>query len=489
MLPLIELIQAYPGRVHLDPHCHNYTISHIASDSREVKKDSLFIALHGSHTDGRRYIEDALIKGAKAIVVQEETDVPAMPVHVALIRVDSPRLAVAKMAARFYPKQPQHIVAVTGTDGKTSTVHFVREGWERLGFKAASIGTLGIIGEQGKLVAPGSHTTPDPIQLHRLLMELADMNYTHVAIEASSHGLDQRRLDGVQLEAAAFTNFTRDHLDYHKTSEAYFAAKLRLFKDVLKEQGTAVVNIEDAHVEPIVRTIAKRGCQIIEYGEAARHLTIGSLLPKSDGQQAELQIMGEPYTLHTKLVGAFQVYNMMAAAGLMMATGSPWPEVAEILPHLPGVPGRLQRVEHSEMGSQIFVDYAHTPTALANVLETLRPYTHGRLMVVFGCGGDRDRGKRPEMGQIACSLADIAIVTDDNPRTEDPASIRREIMSTCKGGIEIADRRKAIQEAVKRLQPGDVLLVAGKGHEAVQIIGTEQLPFDDAVVIRESMAA
>lgn len=460
----------------------------VTSDSREVKKDSVFVALKGVHADGSRFIEDAVARGASVVVASVDAHLPALPPHVILIRVASPRQALAKLAAAFVGKQPKYIAAITGTDGKTSTAYFARQLWEKLGLQSASLGTLGLIGMNGETLQPGSHTTPGPVQLHHILGKLVDDGYTHVAIEASSHGLDQHRLDGVDVKAAAFTNFTRDHLDYHETIAAYFEAKARLFRDVLEPEGTAIMNVEDAHVSDLIKIVSKRACQIIEYGEEARHLRILDIEPLPNGQRVSLQVWGKAHEFITPIVGSFQVYNMLAAAGLVIASGFDITKVISLLPELSGVRGRLEHIGNIH-GASIFIDYAHTPTALANVLETLRPHTQNALHVVFGCGGDRDKGKRPEMGGTAKALADHVIVTDDNPRSENPQTIRAEIMAACEGATEIGDRKEAIHQAMAALQAGDVLLVAGKGHETVQIIGAEELPFDDAEVIRERLAS
>jgi UDP-N-acetylmuramoyl-L-alanyl-D-glutamate--2,6-diaminopimelate ligase len=485
---LTELLAALPDAPKLERDIASLYISSITSDSRQVKKDSLYVALKGVHADGSKFIDDAAAKGAAVIVAAHDAIVPALPAHVLLIQVETPRLALAKMAAAFVGKQPKFIAAITGTDGKTSTAFFTRQLWEKLDLKAASLGTLGLIGDGGKALSDGTHTTPDPVVLHQSLGSLSEEGYTHVAMEASSHGLDQYRLDGVEVSAAAFTNFTRDHLDYHGTLDNYFAAKARLFHDVIRPQGTVIINIEDERVGDLVKIATKRGCQIIEYGEEARHLRILNIEPLPRGQRVSLMVWGKAHEFITPIVGSFQVYNMLAAAGLVIASGYDITKVMSLLPTLVGVRGRLEHVGNHH-GAAIYIDYAHTPTALANVLETLRPHTQNKLHVVFGCGGDRDKGKRPEMGSTAVALADCVIVTDDNPRTENPDIIRSEIMAACKGALEIGDRKAAIAKAMEKLQAGDVLLVAGKGHETVQIIGDAHIPFDDAEVIREGMAS
>lgn len=488
-MPLLtDLLAAFPDHSAPEKDLTGLEITSVTSDSREVRKGSLFVALKGVHADGSRFVDDAIAKGAAVVMAAEDAELPSLPAHVILLRTPSPRFALAKLAAVIVGRQPKFTAAVTGTDGKTSTAYFARQLWEKLELKAASLGTLGVIGDKGVLLSEGVHTTPDPVQLHQTLGKLAEEGYTHVVMEASSHGLDQHRLDGVNVQAAAFTNFTRDHLDYHKTVEAYFDAKARLFRDVLKPQGTAVMNVEDAHVNDLIKIASKRGCQIIEYGEEAKHLRILDIEPLPQGQRVSLQVWGKPFEFTTSIVGSFQVYNMLAAAGLVIASGFDIGKVMSLLQELSGVRGRLEHIG-SYHGAAIYIDYAHTPTALANVLATLRLHTQGQLHVVFGCGGDRDKGKRPEMGSIAKALADSVIVTDDNPRSEEPGSIRAEIIAACTGATEIGDRREAIHAAMGKLKTGDVLLVAGKGHETTQTIGSEQIPFDDAQVIRERLAS
>lgn len=482
MLTLTQLLQRADMTC---PHSEQ-EITGIAIDSRQVQPGNLFVALKGVNVDGTQFIPDAIDKGASVIVADSHVMIDGLPDEITLIPVNEPRLAVAKLAAAFYENQPQHIAAVTGTDGKTSTAYFLRQLWELMGYKAASIGTLGVIGHHNAILEPGTHTTPDPIQLHQWLAGMAT-EYSHLAMEASSHGLDQHRLDAVRVAAAAFTSFGRDHLDYHHSLDAYFDAKARLFKDVLTSGGTAVMNAEEKRIQPLIHIATKRGCRIIEYGKGAPHLNIRSITPLAHGQRAQLTLMGQDVTLETPLVGDFQIYNMLATLGLASAFEPEfdWLEMAALLPKLTGVPGRLQQVTAPDVDNAIFIDYAHTPMALASVLKTLRPHVAGELVVVFGCGGDRDKGKRAQMGRYAAQLADRAYVTDDNPRMEDAASIRNEVMAGCPQAAEIGDRREAIHTAIHGLKPDDVLLVAGKGHESHQLIGETKHPFNDAAVIGE----
>jgi UDP-N-acetylmuramoyl-L-alanyl-D-glutamate--2,6-diaminopimelate ligase len=432
----------------------------------------LFAALPGTKADGRAFIADALAKGCAAVLAPEATnfDTGAVP----LVRAANARQAFAKAAAAFFTAQPKVMTAVTGTNGKTSTVTFARQLWSRLGHKAASLGTLGVQAE-GFPPRP-SLTTPDPVDLHAALAELAGAGITHAAMEASSHGLDQYRLDGVRLQAAAFTNLTRDHLDYHADMQAYGAAKLRLFTELLAADGTAVVNADSDFATKVLAARPKA----LTFGRKGKDLRLVSATPEPHGQVLALEILGRAATVHLPLAGTFQAENALAALGLVIACGADPAAAAEALETLEGVPGRLQKVAEAATGAPVYVDYAHTPDALETVLKALRPHASGRLIVVYGCGGDRDPGKRPQMGAIAETLADIAIVTDDNPRSEDPALIRRAILAAAPHAVEIGDRAQAIRHAVGLAKSGDVVVLAGKGHEAGQIIGTQVLPFDDA---------
>jgi UDP-N-acetylmuramoyl-L-alanyl-D-glutamate--2,6-diaminopimelate ligase len=375
---------------------------------------------------------------------------------------------------------------VTGTNGKTSVVGFARQLWTALGHPAASLGTLGLESPAHPGVA--GLTTPDPIALHRLLAELTQAGIDHLALEASSHGLDQHRLDGVQIQAAAFTNLSRDHFDYHGDLEHYLAAKQRLFSELLAAEGTAVLNADQPPFGQLAEACRARGIAVLDYGRNARHLRLVEQTARAHGHTLTVALGGRTARIETGLVGAFQADNLLAALGLVLATGSDPDAALAALGGLQGAPGRLQQVGTHPSGAPVFVDYAHAPDALEQVLRALRPHTEGRLVVVFGCGGDRDRGKRPIMGEIAARLADRAFVTDDNPRGEDPATIRRAVMAGCPGGIEIGDRRAAIRTALAGLEAGDLLVVAGKGHEQGQIVGDRVLPFDDVQEVRAALA-
>ncbi|NBX04226.1 MAG: UDP-N-acetylmuramoyl-L-alanyl-D-glutamate--2,6-diaminopimelate ligase [Alphaproteobacteria bacterium] len=485
MPSLTELLCAIDEPLALSPSFSDIAISHVSADSRQVKAGGLFVALSGTQADGAQFIEKAVEAGAAAIVCDVKSIV-LLP-HTPVITVKNPRRALAQMAAAFYPAQPRHMVAVTGTDGKTSTADFFRQLMHGLGQRSASMGTLGVFDGAGNALYDGTHTTPDPVALHKMLAEIAP-KVDYVCMEASSHGLHQHRLDGVKLEAAAFTNLARDHMDYHHTDEAYFAAKARLFDAVLPEEKTAVLNQDDARFEALLQMCARRRIKVIGFGKNGGQMKIEKLTPLPHGQHVELDILGQKTAFDIPLLGGFQVMNILAALGLVHGAGADVQKALALVPTLRGVPGRLELVATLKNGAAILIDYAHTPMALSSILSVLRPHTQNKLHVVFGCGGDRDTGKRPQMGKIASQLADVAIVTDDNPRSEDAALIRRAVMAECKNGREIAGRREAIFAAVKDLQADDVLVIAGKGHEKTQTIGSEILPFDDAEVVREAVA-
>ena len=459
-------------------------IAGIANDSRQVQPGCLFIAVTGSKNDGAQYIDEAIAKGAVAVVSATTRALPVPQVQVA-----DARPVTARIAAAFYDRMPPYLFAITGTDGKTSTADFVRQLALLLGHPAASIGTLGLRSPDAEMNAafPANNTSPDPILLHRTLQQLAAANVTHVALEASSHGLDQHRVDGMRFAAAAYTNLTRDHLDYHGTVEAYAAAKMRLFSEVLPAGSTAVLNRDDAQFDAVQAVCARRGITVKSFGQhASADLRVVTVTPHAGGLDAALVLDGVPHEISLPLYGAFQLSNMLAAMGLLQAADESLAAMVKLLPRLQGVPGRLEKVAEKD-GAPLFVDYAHTPAALANILKTLRPHTQRKLHVVFGCGGDRDAGKRPEMGRAAVEFADDVIVTDDNPRSEAPAAIRAAILAAAPGAKEIGGRDEAIRYAVKQVRAGDVLVVAGKGHETSQIIGSKAIHFSDAEHIREAL--
>ena len=467
----------------------NLEIAGVTADSRQVRPGFLFAALKGVQTDGRRFAAEAAAKGAAAILTDDPAalDLDATQrARIAVVADPNPQRLLALAASRFYPARPRTLAAVTGTNGKTSVAHFAREIWQVLGHKSASLGTLGcVVGDDRHA---GALTTPDPVALHRALSELAARGIDHAAIEASSHGLAQYRLDGLSFAAAAFTNLTRDHLDYHGDMDSYRAAKDRLFTALLAPGGTAVLNADSPEYARLSVLVRGLGHKVIAYGiKGSADLRLVSRMPRGDGQQISLSLYGEAHDIELKLIGDFQALNVLAALGLALAAGSELSRAVAALPALTTVPGRMQFVGEINRAS-VFVDYAHTPDALATVLQAARPHAERRLVVVFGAGGDRDRGKRPLMGQVASENADLVYVTDDNPRTETAAAIRCAILAAAPGAIEIGDRRAAIGAAVAALEPGDVLVIAGKGHESGQIVGRETMPFDDVVVAREAIS-
>ena len=463
----------------------------ITLDSRAVGPGALFAAMPGSAVHGAAYIATALAAGAAAILTDAAgarlaADALAAS-DAALVVAEDPREALASAAALWFGAQPATMVAVTGTNGKTSVATFARQIWALLGHAAINIGTTGI---EGAWEGPSAHTTPDPVTLHRILADAAAAGVTHAAMEASSHGLDQRRMDGVRLRAAGFTNFTQDHLDYHKTFDAYFAAKSALFTRILPPEGVAVLNLNDPKGAELAAITTQRGLHLLTVGHGADcDLRILGQRFDATGQDLRLSWKGAPTQVRLGLIGGFQAENVLLAAGLVIAAGEKPADVLRALPGLTGVRGRMQLAATRKNGASVFVDYAHTPDAIATALKALRPHVMGRLIVVFGAGGDRDRTKRPLMGAAAAQNADLCYVTDDNPRSEDPATIRAAILAACPGAHEVGDRAEAILRGVDALQPGDALLVAGKGHESGQIIMGEVYPFDDVEQASVAVAA
>jgi UDP-N-acetylmuramoyl-L-alanyl-D-glutamate--2,6-diaminopimelate ligase len=471
----MKLREILPPDAEFDALNAELDIGGVTADSRTVKPGDVFAAIAGGKADGLQFATAAIAAGAVAIVAERPPPAP-LPGNVAFIRVRNARRALALIAAKIYPRQPRVIAAVTGTSGKTSVTAFTRQIWSALGHRAASVGTIGIVSPSGEIY--GSLTTPDPVALHRSLDTLAGDGVTHLAIEASSHGLDQYRLDGLRIAAAGFTNITRDHLDYHPTFEAYFAAKLRLFEELLAPGGAAVIDADHDHADTVMAAAKARGLPIMSVGRKGTGIRLDQSMIDGFAQRLRLEYKGEHFQVRLPLVGEFQIENALVAAGLAISTGGVPGSVFAALEQLAGAKGRLERVGSSR-GAQIFVDYAHKPDALAKALDALRPYATGRLVVVFGAGGDRDRGKRPLMGNVAVAKADRVIVTDDNPRSEDAAAIRASIVAAARGAVEIGDRREAIRRAIADLCSGDVLLIAGKGHETGQIIGDRVVPFSD----------
>jgi UDP-N-acetylmuramoyl-L-alanyl-D-glutamate--2,6-diaminopimelate ligase len=458
-------------------------ITGVAVDSRKVKPGDAFVAVPGTKADGLSFVPAALAAGAVAIVAEKA---PASPQSedIAFVRVDDARRALALAAAKVHPKQPNVVAAVTGTSGKTSVTVFARQIWTALGYKAASIGTIGVVSPRGEDY--GALTTPDPIELHRTLDRLANDGVTHLAIEASSHGLDQRRLDGLRVAVAGFTNISRDHLDYHETPEAYLAAKLRLFSTLMQPSGAAVIEVDHDGAAEVLAAANTRKLDVLTVGRNGDGIRLIDASIDGLAQIIAVEHRGRRHRLRLPLVGEFQVENALVAAGLAIATGADPATAFAAVEHLAGAKGRLEMVGQKN-GAPIFVDYAHKPDALAKALEALRPYAKRHLVVVFGCGGDRDRGKRPIMGAIAVAKADRVIVTDDNPRSEVPARIRAEILAGAVGATEIGDRGEAIRRTVGALEPGDALLIAGKGHESGQIIGDRVLPFTDHAAVAAAL--
>jgi len=452
-------------------------ITGLASDSRKVKPGYLFAALAGTKTDGARFVKDAVARGAVAVMGAPALTDEVAALGVQFIPEENPRAALARYAALFFAAQPDIVAAVTGTKGKSSIVAFLREIWTALGKPAASLGTVGVVGPKGEI--PLSHTTPDPVEIHQLLAKLKTDGVDYLAIEASSHGLDQHRLDGVRIAACGFTNITRDHMDYHPTFADYMSAKLRLFTEVVQDGGVAVVNADAAHAQAFIDAAEARGLKLITVGRNGETIHLDRREDRGGAQALTLHYQGKIFYVELPQAGEFQASNALVAAGLAIGLGGDAGKVFEALEHLKGAPGRMEKVAIAKSGAPIYVDYAHTPDSLEKILEALRPHTANRLHVVFGCGGDRDKGKRPLMGAAAVKLADDVIVTDDNPRTEDAAVIRSEILAAAKGAREIGDRALAIRTAVADLKTGDVLVLAGKGHETGQYVMGEVLPFSD----------
>jgi UDP-N-acetylmuramoyl-L-alanyl-D-glutamate--2,6-diaminopimelate ligase len=459
-------------------------IQGLAIDSRKVQPGYLFAAFPGAKTDGGRFVKDAIERGAVAVLVRDDQDLP--PNDVYKLAAANPRHRFATLVARFYGPQPDSMAAVTGTNGKTSVASFTRQIWQSLGHDAAAIGTLGVVSPN--YTYPLSLTTPDPVTLHEQLRELKRRGIDHVICEASSHGLAQYRLDGLQLRAAAFTNLSRDHMDYHASEEDYFFAKARLFGEVMAPGGVAVLNVDDPHGRELEHLCWARGHQIIRVGSQEGDIRLMEQRPVDGGQALTVAHGGEIHDLTLPLIGDFQASNALVAAGLVIGSGADPRAVFNAVGQLRAVPGRLELVGRHPVGARVYVDYAHTPDALQSALQAVRPHVEGKLAVVFGCGGDRDTGKRPEMGAIARDAADRVYVTDDNPRSEDPALIRKEILAACPDAIEIGDRRTAIREAIADLGRGDVLVIAGKGHETGQIVGDEVFPFNDLAEARGALA-
>ncbi|WP_167626593.1 UDP-N-acetylmuramoyl-L-alanyl-D-glutamate--2,6-diaminopimelate ligase [Paracoccus luteus] len=477
-------LQARDGR---DPQ-----ITGISLDSRQVRDGHLFAALPGSAVHGAEFIPFALRQGAAAVLTDRAGAAIAADAlagaGVAVVVAEDARAALAGAAALWFDAQPGTVVAVTGTSGKTSVASFTRQLWQALGHKAISLGTMGV---EGDFQARLAHTTPDPLTLHRVLAEAAAAGVTHAAMEASSHGLDQRRLDGVRVAAGAFTNFSQDHLDYHKDFDSYFAAKALLFTHILEPGSFAVVNTDDPRGVQMAQVARDRDLHLVTIGRGeTADLRILAQRYDSTGQELRFALNGQAHLVRLDLIGGFQAENVLAAAALVIATGAEPQRVVDALPGLATVRGRMELAAVRGNGAAVFVDYAHKPGAVTAALQSLRPHVMGRIVVVIGAGGDRDRGKRPLMGQAAAQHADVVYVTDDNPRSEDPAAIRAEVMAGAgPDATEVGDRAEAILRGVDALGPGDALLIAGKGHETGQIVGSDVFPFDDAEQASVAVAA
>ncbi|MET3891420.1 UDP-N-acetylmuramoyl-L-alanyl-D-glutamate--2,6-diaminopimelate ligase [Bosea sp. OAE506] len=480
MTEAFSLGRLFPGAFPADA---SREVAGVAFDSRKVRPGEVFVALAGAKADGARFIQDAVGKGAVAVVSGGPRPDGLDPA-VAFAEVAEPRLALSLAAAQVHPRQPGTIVAITGTSGKSSVADFTRQIFQSLGHEAASLGTIGIVTAKG--ADYGSLTTPDPLSLHASLDRLAGEGVTHLAMEASSHGLDQHRLDGVRLAAGAFLNLGRDHLDYHPTVADYLAAKLRLWS-LLPKGAPVVINRDEPFAQEAADAALAAGHRLVGIGRKGETIRLVASARDGFSQKLTVSVDGREHRVTLPLVGDFMAGNALVAAALAIATGDDTERALQAIAGLTGVAGRLERVGEPK-GGLVVVDYAHKPDALAAVLSTLRGYATGRLICVFGCGGDRDTGKRPVMGAIAAEKADIAIVTDDNPRSEDPAAIRAQVMAASPKLREIGDRAEAIRAGVAMLAPGDVLVVAGKGHETGQIIGDRTFPFSDQDVVRTAIA-
>jgi len=457
-------------------------VTGFAIDHRKVARGSVFGAFKGTVFNGEDFIGEAVSRGAVAVIARPEAAVERVP-H---LSDAEPRRLFAELAAKFYAPYPETVVAVTGTNGKTSTVEMTRQIWRMSGHRSASIGTLGVTTSDDQVKT--GLTTPDIVTFLSNMAGLKRMGTSHVAYEASSHGIDQHRAEGVPLAAAAFTNFSRDHLDYHGTMKEYFEAKMRLFERLLPAGKPAVIWTDDPKADEVSERARAAGHELLTVGRKGETIRLIEQTPTALGQTLMLEHGGKTHRLALPLIGAYQAANVLTAAGLVLATGGEWEATFSAMQRVAPVRGRLERAVISRAGVPVYIDYAHTPDALEAAIAALRPHVEGRLITVFGAGGDRDQGKRPEMGAVASRMSDVVIVTDDNPRSEDPAAIRSAIMAGSSGATEVAGRREAIAEAIRIAQPADIVLVAGKGHETGQIIGDRVLPFDDALVARECAA-
>jgi len=461
-------------------HGDTIEVNGLTADSRQVKPGMMFAAIPGTALDGRDFIEQAIEKGASAIL-----STPGVEASVPVIAAVEPRREYANLAARLYPGQPETLVAMTGTNGKSSTVEFLRQIWAKTGYKSACFGTLGITTDRG--IEKLTHTTPDAVALHETLAQLTQDGITHAAMEASSHGLKQFRMHAVRVDVAGFSNLTQDHFDYHPTFEDYFDSKAKLFTELLSPNSAAVINVNDEYGQRMADLCRDLGHKVMEVGWTGADIRIDEIIPRAAAQDLTLIVRGKRFGVRLPLAGEFQALNAVQALGLALATDVELNDALMALELLSGVPGRMEPVGETTDGAPIFVDFAHTEDGLDKLLRSVRPHTMGKIVLIFGCGGDRDPTKRKPMAQVACKLADSVIVTDDNPRTEDPAMIRAEVMSGCPDAAEIGDRGSAIREGLSRLGPQDCLVIAGKGHEQGQIIGTQTIPFSDQDEVRKAL--
>ena len=482
----MQLAKVLAGLPVIGDYPHDLEISSVELNSAKLQAGALFIAINGKNADGRQYIPDALQKGATAVVFAGDYTPPAGSKAVFVRLEGDMRCHAAAIAANFYPVQPRYVSAVTGTNGKTSIADFTRQIMTFLGHKSASIGTIGLICEGFDKVE--TLTTPDTVTLHRMLSDLAARGVEYVSMEASSIGIEQYRLDGLQIQVAGFTNLTQDHLDYHLTMQNYLQAKEQLFSRVVMANGAAVLNADIAEYAQLAAVCAERGLRVISYGRNGADLHLSGRDVHATGQTLHLQLFGRNYAVELPLIGEFQAMNVLCAMGMVAAMVGFDEKILSYIPQIKGAPGRLDLAGKLANGAAVYVDYAHTPDALENVLKTARAHTRGKLWVVFGCGGDRDKLKRPIMGKIAADLADEVIVTDDNPRTENPDVIRSEILVACQKAHNIGDRISAIKTAISGLQAGDVLILAGKGHESGQKIGDKIIPMNDIDEARKAIA-
>lgn len=487
---LLAQLKSIDSSFNIDDRFQDLPIMGLALDSRKVEKGFLFAALKGANADGTLFINSAIADGAIAILCDDDFN-GTVPENICLIKSGNARRLFSILASIYYEPKPDIIAAVTGTNGKTSVVHFCRQIWSILGKHSASVGTVGIEDSEGKVDFDRTNflTTPDTIKLREIITHLADRGVTHLAMEASSHGLHQYRMEGLGIKIGAFTNLSRDHLDYHGNFENYLNAKMRLFSEVMEANGIAVLNADIEQFQQLEQACKERGHQVLSYGrynkDKRNYIEIFDIINTSEGQQISFEILGKLYNVNTSLIGEFQAYNMLCAAAMVIASGANVDDTIGTLKDVTCVPGRMQRVTKTNADFAVFIDYSHTPDALEKALNVLKPLTKGKLWVVFGCGGNRDKGKRPLMGEIAINIADNVIVTDDNPRNENPEQIRKEVLQGAKGANEIPDRKEAIKFAISKMQKGDILLVAGKGHEKTQTIGETIMPFDDVEVSLE----